>query len=215
MPHNDSIEIQAPPIHELHTKKSSFLKRSCLTGSGCLLIFAIIGFVGIVLASRSRTKTLHELPKQFPDRVPLYDTTAIETIRIAHHTRQSDIIDNLTIKTDDTTDTPTHRWFTFITRLWPRIREEISRVSTVIPYDELTIEWTELTAQPKFIAEYYETHLQKNNFDTTITHTDSGSYDMNFSHTDTRIFGTIHIRDNSPQTPGTEEVTMSVQFPSE
>ena len=75
----EQIEIKEPPIQELG-KKRSCLKRTCFTGCGCIVIFIIASVLLLKFATGPRTKKLNEVPDNFPESIPLYDSDNIQEI---------------------------------------------------------------------------------------------------------------------------------------
>ncbi|MEK7625480.1 MAG: hypothetical protein AAB467_03985, partial [Patescibacteria group bacterium] len=75
----DDIEIVEPPVGELSKQRNS-LKKTCLTGCGCVIFLVAVILVLIRLFIGSGPTTIKVLPNNFPDGIPVYEKDSIEAI---------------------------------------------------------------------------------------------------------------------------------------
>lgn len=224
MPKRETIEIQEPTIQTLG-KNTSCAKRSCFGGCGCLFIVCIIFLILLRILAIPNFKELKTLPESFPsDLIPMYDKENIETItylsaqekghtleRLAYIPKM--IIGPLYLLTE--TYLPTNYQILANTKHLPHSErlKSIMNQPIFIQDDTFTIRWTDLTARPSFITEYYTNELSKKGF--TVTTTPSNlqySYELTFKHTTEPIDGTLRIVDPSPTDRGTDEIILELNI---
>ncbi len=211
----EDIEIKEPPLQELN-KKRSCLKRSCLTGFGCILIFLLVSVGIIYFAANPRKKELKTVPANFPSEIPVYDKDAIHTITFISGQERGRwielaayvpkiIVSPLLIALENNESNPAspeRTWAKFL-----RVIEE----PVADRRDQVTIEWSNLSAQPKFVEAYYQSALKKANFSVEPTHDAEGSKQFTFSKDS--VDGYLLLQDDA-QKDGTDMILLNVRVPS-
>lgn len=217
----EQITIQEPPLEELKKKNSCF-KRSCITGCGCIVIFFLLSLVFLKLFSSPREHQLTSVPSNFPKSIPLYDEESIDDISLVSAKERNSLIVGFThfIKNilspgivalddymrakapdEDSTALPhTSEWRGFV---------EFMRDPVFENRDMVTITWSELPAQPKFIEEYYTTELEKQGYTTQKDVFPDGSIRLRFLNKNHN--GSLVIQDSSDK-DGTDYVRLRVDF---
>ncbi|GEM_PF-947855 len=214
----DNIEIQEPAIQEI-TKKRSCVRQSCTSSCGCITIFLILSFLFLWFIIIPRPKNVDNLPASFPENIIVYDEKNIDSITVRTNDEQDPRITSLAVIpqyvlqpivsfVDEQVIRPyfpgltANRQFSNWSTLVALLREpEQTKIDTYI------VAWTELSAEPSFIKEYYEKRLRANGF----TVSESGT---TLTFEQNAISGLIEINDPSPR-PGTDSVrlTVSVERP--
>ena len=215
----NSVEIIEPPIGELTRKYSAFsaIKRACLTGCGCLvlLIIGIIIFLRVALGSGPQT--LKNVPYNFPNDIPIYDKDSIERITFVSGKYKNRGIEIaaffpkiilspliFTLNKDGQNTDDTGR-LASIKNLWNIISAPISDHR-----DTVQIEWKNLDAGPSFIANYYRTELNKNDYQIDVE--SEGQAVRQFSFSKGAITGSIYVEGNEELKPGTDYVVLTVNL---
>lgn len=212
----DKIEIKEPPIEELN-KKRSCLKRTCVTGCGCLTIIFIISLIALKLSLGPRSKELRDLPPEFTKHVPLYDEENIEKIVYISGKERGRVIETAAylpkviiapavIHSDKVRNFLGINFSTSTTNDWDKFFEFVGR-PIVDHRDQIQIEWTLMPASKEFIQEYYETEFEKESFYIELESFNDETKQIVFSKDD--IKGVLSILDK-PGTPETDLVTMNV-----
>lgn len=219
----DNIVIQEPPLQELSKKKSCF-KRSCLTGCGCIIIFLIASLAILKFATGPRSKELKNIPDNFPVSIPVYDKDNINKITFISGKERSQGIEIVAFvpklilspiilaldkilpmkKTDNGANAQIKKntsWEDFIHFM----KKPISNRRDIIQ-----IEWAALGAEPKFISEYYQTELEKNEY--KISNNSVTDEIHQFSFQKEEIEGVIYIEDKTPES-GTDYFSLTVNSP--
>ncbi len=217
MARKNDVIIQDPPMEEFG-KRHSCIKRTCLSGCGCVLLF-FLGILFVVhFASQERTKELKEIPKSVVSSVPLYDAQNIRTIQFTNAQEKNIAIEiagfipkiilspfvigfpEKFIENDNTEASSTH--FENIKTFLQRPLEDKK--------DTIFLEWTNLSADPKFVAEYYKNELKKQNFQIEETHINTYFTKIIFKKEDIR--GILSIQDQSPTKEGTDSVSITIHM---
>ncbi len=210
----EDIEIKEPPLQELN-KKRSCLKRSCLTGCGCILIFILVSVGIIYFAANPRKKELREVPAHFPADIPIYDKDAIHSISFVSGAERGRWIELaayvpkvivspllIALENDEPTPASSERtWEKFI-----RVIEE--PVSDRRDY--VVIEWSNVSAQPKFVDAYYQNALKKADF--SLSSIIDGEGMKQFSFQKDNVDGSFFYKDD-PKSDGTDTVVLNVRLP--
>lgn len=196
-------------------KKRSCLRRSCMSGCGCLALIAILLSALLWFAGRSPSKELNRVPESFPDDIPLYDTDAISAISYASGKEKNQLLEIAAVvpraavnKTLDALDRRGDAASRFAPML-ERIRT-LANPSN-IRRDTYRIEWKNLSAQPKFIAEYYRTELTKRQF--AVTRGMDTDVRISFSFKKGLTEGVFLLSDD-PRREGTDTLMLTVQTPT-
>ena len=215
----NNIEIVEPPIGELTRKYSAFstIKRTCLTGCGCLvvLIIGIIIFMRVALGSGPQT--LKNVPDNFPADIPIYDENNIEQITFVSGKYKNRGIEIaaffpkiilsplfLTLNKDNQNTNGTDKMAS-VKNLWQIISAPVSDHR-----DTVQIEWRSLDAEPSFITNYYKTELNKQDYKIDVESEGKGVRQFSFSK-DT-ITGSIYVQGDDTIKPGTDYVVMTVNL---
>jgi hypothetical protein len=204
-PNQHEVEIKEPPIQELN-KKRSCLKRSCATGCGCIVIFFLAALGLIWFATHPPASSAKKVPSNFPVSIPIYDPDAITSIKIisgAEHNRWI-------------------AWAGYLPKFvvtpilfgLDRVSGNVSAVGRTIlavdRRDSIRIEWEHLSAQPKFIDNYYQSVLKKAGY--LMSAGTEINANRRFEFSTGTIDGVLIIRDN-PEREGTDSVVMTVSVP--
>jgi hypothetical protein len=165
----DEVEIQGPPIDEIQ-KRSSCLKQGCV--SALLVIFGtlLLLIIGMYFFVKPNTKHLDELPKSFPDSVPLYDEGNVDRITYTPGDERGEAVELLAFvpkailsplilaleNADIATGADTENlWESFIRILGTPVSDHRNIIA---------VEWSELQANPRFLYSYYKTNLIEDGF---------------------------------------------------
>ena len=205
----DTVEIKEPPLQELN-KKRSCLKRSCLTGCGCILIFLIACLIILKIASSPTTKELKTLPPTISNTVPIYDEKNIDSILFTSGADRGKAIELAAY-------VPKLVLMPFIVVLEQRYRAPDAILSLIQEpvadhRDLYSITWKNLDAGPKFVQDFYRGELTKRGY-TLETSTETSEIKQ-FTFKNTKdIEGAIYIKD-IPDKNGTDTVVLSLQMPT-
>ena len=212
----EQIEIKEPPIKELG-KKRSCLKRTCLTGCGCIFIFIIASIFLLKFATGPRTKKLDEVPNNFPESIPLYDSDNIQEISFTSGKEKGRIIEitafvpklilsPIILGLDKKTDTNTKKtdgWQNFV---------DLMKDPIVDQRDTTVVEWTEMPAEPWFVQSYYETELKNSGYTTERDNEENNTIRKLDFELD-EIEGILQIKDDPTQS-GTDYVSLTIKIPT-
>lgn len=211
----DNIQIKDPPIRELGKKKSC-LKRSCSTGCGGIVIFVIVSLVILKLSATPRQKELKTLPAHFPNTVPVYDIGNSDRVALTYGKEKgrwlemaayapklivAPIVVIINEKLFPTSTENDENRFSRFTRL---LKEPVTDHR-----DTIQVDWTELTAEPRFVYDYYKKELEKSGF--SIKPSQNNDQVKQFSFQKDLIEGAVFIEDN-PENKGTDYVSLTVSF---
>ncbi len=214
----DAVEIKEPPLQELN-KKRSCLKRSCMTGCGCIIIFLIACLVILKIASTPPTKELKQVPERITSNLPLYDEKNIEKITFTSGQERGQVIElaayvpKLVLMpfilmlekyqpAESASSTQAINWQAAI---------ELFKEPVADHRDITNIEWKSLDASPRFIMDFYRGELQKRGYSITVTADTQNTRQFSFKKND--IEGAIYLK-NIPGKEGTEYVLMTIQMPT-
>lgn len=221
----DDIEIKEPPLQELK-KERSCLKRSCITGGGCIILFFVASIFIVKFATTPPTRTLKTVPDAVSKVIPMYDEKniqritftsgedrgrAIEALAFVPKLVLSPLLVMLNEHNQAIIHSPranTDRWYHIN---WQSF-VDVLKTPITDQRDVLDIEWTELSAEPKFIADYYERALTRAEFIITTSTIAETTRELGFENDE--IKGLLYIEDQ-PQNPGTDYFLMTVSLPLE
>lgn len=168
----EHIEIQAPPIEDI--KKKSCARRGCRSGCGCILILLIL-LVGLIKFSLNPSaRELRSVPANFPTTIPIYDPDSIERVKVISGEQRGKVLEIVSYVPKPILSPIVRVLDLNIPRAgvipgttsemnWQDFYEFMKSPSTD-HRDIITIEWTNLPADPEFIADFYKKELQKNRF---------------------------------------------------
>ncbi len=207
----NKIEIQQPPLEEF-TKKKSCLKRSCLSGCGCI-IFVIIGLIILIkIIAVPKPKKINSIPTEFPENIVVYDKDTIDTITFLSANKKNRNIENLAVL-PKVILSPILLTFDKFTHFETQKRLNIKNIKNIIEeplgkYTDTTkIEWSELTAEPTFIQNFYIKELENKNYKVKTLKETRQKKEILFQSGST--YGSITITDN-PNQQGTDRMTLIV-----
>ena len=219
-----NVEVKDPTVKEMG-KKNSCVRKACSRGCFFILIF-FIGFLALLkFTSTSGTKEVKDIPKNFPDSVPVYSEKYIKKITVT-----SDKLDSVPAKVAKIV--PKFLLVSSYVALGDNSPQELKNYlnikktnqGTVKTFTKLmqqptegetqkiVIEWTNLKAEPNFIQEYYEKGLEKNDYKVTITTDKKDKKQISFNKNNTT--GRIYIEDQV-EDPGTTLVSLTILIPTE
>ncbi len=223
-----SVEIQDPTMKTLG-KKSSCLKRSCVSGLGCITLFVIAIIIIVRIAIGPGPKDISGLPGHFPqDMVTLYNqdnTSSVKYISAHQKSRGFEIASffpkvilapifaaynplnpekkiEKTVESGHVVYRKSFTWDDFL---------ELTTTPVLEENDTVVIEWNNLGAQMQFIADFYANEFEKNDFVSTRHTSKPGTIKMTFRKED--IFATLYLEDIDEETKGTDFTVLSVDFP--
>jgi len=207
----EQIEIKEPPIQEI-TKSKSCARRSCTTGLGCIVIFLIAALLLLKFVAGPNVKELKQVPDNFPKEIPIYDKDNITKITFISGKDKNRVLEMaafipklilspiiLVLDNNIKEDADWKDW-------WKLMQEPVADNRDIIK-----IEWTELSAEPRFIYKYYENELEKFDFDVEqLTYDDTKK---EFSFQLDEIEGIMYIEDIVEEN-GTDFISLTINIPS-
>ncbi|OGH67962.1 MAG: hypothetical protein A3J66_03230 [Candidatus Magasanikbacteria bacterium RIFCSPHIGHO2_02_FULL_47_14] len=160
----DDIVIQEPPIQELKKKKSC-LKRTCVTGCGCIVIFFVVSLFLLRLLHGPKQQELKEVPEPVHELVQVYEPDYIQKITLTKAGDRGRVIETLALvpKTLLAPIIITAQKTQGDAGWWKEIKEFIETPVTQAQ-DSIKIEWENVPAQPTFVVQYYQAAFEKKNF---------------------------------------------------
>lgn len=200
------VKIKEPPLEELTRKYSTFsnLKRSCLTGCGCLVFLLIILIIILKFALGVGPQQVTKVPADFPVDIHIYDKeniTAITFISGKYKNRAIEIAaifpklilsPIISVLDKDLVDDQAGKKSTF-KNMWKIINSPVSDQRDVVK-----ITWENLTAEPDFIYDYYQTELKKKGY--TIEAESQGQTEQQFSFSKQTTAGSFYLKMDSAKT---------------
>jgi len=208
----DKIEIQEPPIEKLAKKRSCF-RRTCTVGCGFIVLIFALSLIFLKFTLGPKSKQLRDLPEEFTQEIPIYDTENIETITFTagkERGKNAEIIayipkiiispialwmdKNETAKNDQNT--------------LGKLREFIEKPITD-KRDIIKIEWSLLPADRKFLIEHYRNELEKKSFNITLESKNQETEQFTFQKDE--IDGVVFIHDD-PKTTETDFMSLTVNM---
>ena len=214
----ENIEIIEPPIGEL-TRQRSSLKKTCLTGCGCLIFLIVGGLIAIRLIVGSGPSVIKKLPDNFPSGIPVYEKDSIEKMTFISGKYKSRsieiaalfpkvILSPLLLNTDRELSTTTQGFAASSRNLWRLISTPVAD-----PRDTIQIEWANIDAEPGFVISYYRNELGKKNFTLSEVAQEGNSLRFTFENND-GVSGSVFTEANSEDRPGTDYASLIVNLPS-
>lgn len=217
----DDVKIVEPPIGEL-SKKNSSIKRSCLTGCGCVFLFIIGIIITIRLIIGPGPQAIKTLPDNFPIDIPIYDKDTIEKMTFISGRYKSRGIEIaaffpkiilspllLAVNHNDTATVATNT----ATLSLNSAKQIWKLVSTPAGDDRDTvqIEWQNMGAEPNFVITYYKNELSKKNYLIKQEINETNSKQFSFQGIN-GISGTLYIKSNDDKKSGTEYAVLTVNL---
>ncbi|MFA5062099.1 MAG: hypothetical protein WC526_03050 [Patescibacteria group bacterium] len=216
----DNIEIVEPPFEELTKKYSTFsaVKRTCLAGCGCLVIFIIGIIILLKVLMGAGPQNLSKVPANFPADIPVYDKDSIQRITYVSGNYKNKGIEIaaifpkiilspllMSLENKQPASSTNSGGFS-IGNLWQLLTAPISDHR-----DTVQIEWRSLAADPFFIVGYYKTELQKNNYNIDLESEGNDVRQFSFSRGD--INGSLYVESGGGKA-GTNDMILTVNIGS-
>jgi hypothetical protein len=213
---DDRITIEEPPIQKITKQRSSCFKRTCLNGCGCLVLLIIGSLFFLKFIAGPSDKPIDKLPAPLKQTIALYDEGQISSIRFypgAEGQRNSEVLaffPKLIVSPVviyfphrfgdkgpyTSTSTKKEIFYGFM-------REPLSDAR-----DVYTIEWKNLSAEPRFIAEYYQTEMAKKKFSLDYDQKNTDTRQMLYSNSSTLV--SLLIKDPDHRSHDTQSVIMTI-----
>jgi len=211
----EPIIIQEPAIGELGKRKSCS-KRACASGCGCFALFLIASVLILKFTSEPRPKEIKAVPSNFPQSIPVYDRDSIEQITETKGSEKGRAMEIIAIGPkivlspillfiDKRVSHETNSSSTYWNRLVALVKEPVADHR-----DTIEIIWTEMPAEPNFVAEYYEKELNKKDY--TWKKISETTSTRQYSFNRGRVDGILFIDDKN-RAKGTDLATLRVDYP--
>jgi len=183
----DDVEIVEPPLEEL-SKKPSIIKRTCLTGCGCIVIFIIAIIILIRIFLGNGPQVVKSLPDYFPKSIPVYDQDNIEKITLTPEKYEERSVELALVfpkiilaplqgkNSTSTSKNILENQISAVQKIWQALKRENETYAT-----HIQIEWTNIEAEPTFIFAYYQDHLTKNGYQVNIQENSETNPQFSFS----------------------------------
>ncbi len=199
-PQFDEVKIIDPPMQEL--RKNSSFKRSCLGTIGGLLVVSIGLGIAIRLAVGPGPTKLTTTPNELRGLFPLYDTDRIQKITQISQESQIDR-DKL------------RKFFrSFVSSV--KNKEKPATYTRLKPehdsYEIFEINWKDISTEPAFVLDYYQTELRKKQYTITTANEDHLQI-ITFKQINQDITGTLQI--DFSKTQNTAGVKLTISVPSD
>ena len=214
----ENIEIIEPPIGEL-TKQRSSLKKTCLTGCGCVIFLFLGGLLGLRFFVGSGPSTLKKVPDNFPTAIPIYEKDSIEKITFISGTYKNRSIEIaaffpkvilypmlLQLKRDSSASS-SEGFISANRNFWNLLTTPVGDSR-----DTIQIEWKSVDAEPGFIISYYRKELDKQNYTLSEVMQNGNILQFDFQSND-GINGTLMTDTNLEDHPGTDYAALTVNIP--
>ena len=168
------------------------------------------------LSATPRQKELKTLPAHFPTTVPVYDIGNSDRIALTYGKEKGRwleiaayapklVVAPIVVIINEklfpaSTENDENRFSRFVRLLKEPVTDH---------RDTIQIDWTELSAEPRFLYDYYKKELEKSNF--SIKPSQNNDRIKQFSFQKDLIEGAVFIEDN-PENKGTDYVSLTVIF---
>lgn len=209
----EAVEIVEPPIGELSKERSS-LKRTCLTGCGCVVFLVAAAVIGLRLFVGAGPSTSKTLPENFPKNIPIYEKDAIEQITFISGRYKDRSVEIAAIfpkvilspilislnRQNATSSSPNDTFWKIVTTPVGDTR------------DTIQIEWRNIDAEPSFVASYYHKELSKRGYTASDEVVAGNDYSFNFT-SDYGVSGAFYATSNAEDHPGTDYAALTVNIP--
>ncbi len=214
---DDRVIIEEPPIEKL-TKKRSCFKKTCFNACGCFVLVIVLSLVFLKFEAKPKEKTIHTLPETLKQSIPLYDPEQIFSIHLNPGETRQKRRELLTffpklIVSPFVVHFP-HRFGDKGPYTATSTKKEIFYGFMRTPIGEqkdiYTIEWKNLSAEPRFIAEYYKTEMENANFKLEYDQKNSSMRQMLYSSSSTLVNVIIDDKELTPH--NTDHITVTVSL---
>lgn len=218
----EDIIIQEPPIQEL-SRQYSCLRRSCFSCLSLVLVILAASLLILKFTLVPAPRELKKAPPSVSETIPLYDTDSLTKITVLPGSDRSRAVEAaawipkaivapffITLDKNQS----------FLKRAYPSSTTDLAKASWGEKFnlflnapigdhrDEITLEWSDVGADTKFITEYYIEELNKRGFIITAPGQTERIIQYTFSRTD--LDGSIYI-ENDPVTPTTDTMIIKIQ----
>ncbi len=209
-PYEDHVEIQEPPIEEMK-KTRSRLGRGCVTG--CVTILILLCIVGFTLQHFliAKPKKLKQVPEWFPD-IPLYDKDTISRVTYISGKQRKKSVEVALFIPRIILKPMAYVWEQYPLEDAPGGWKNVEFLyqKYVDDRDILIIEWQALSAEPRFLSEFFRTNLKKQDFSLEENTDTDNTAALRFSKD--QVNGTLIIQDQKEKT-GTDMMILIVAVP--
>lgn len=221
----DNVKVVEPPLGEF-SKQHSSLKRTCITGCGCIALFIIGGIIALKLAVGPGPKTLKTVPEDFPKNIPVYDKDTIEQItfisgkyknrgmEIAAFFPKIILSPLLLTLNKDGSDLPAASPSSTIIEKQARSLQRVWKLITTPVGDHrdtVQVEWKNMDAEPRFVISYYRNELRKAGYKIDAESEGAGVRQFSFSALD-ETTGSLYVKSNEEDHPGTDYAALTVNL---
>lgn len=192
----DDIVIQEPPLEELKKKKSC-LKRTCVTGCGCIVIFFVVSLFLLKTLHGPKQEALKEVPSAVTEIIEIYEPDYIEKITRTETQYQGKFVKTIALipKTLLAPIIVTAQRVDNGTGWWKQVQEFIEAPVAELQ-DSIKIEWKNVPAQPTFVVQYYQAAFEKKNFEMKAPEILGGSSQYTFVSRENDQSSSLYIVDD-------------------
>lgn len=214
----DDIEIVEPPVGEL-TKQRNSVKRTCLTGCGCVIFLIALILITIKLFIGAGPTVIKVLPSNFPAGIPVYEKDSIETITFISGTYKDRsmeiaaffpkvILSPLLLRLHPDTSASSSEGFIAANKnFWTLLTTPVGDTRNTVQ-----IEWINLDAEPRFVVSYYKKELSKKGYDVSEILNEDGVFQITFDGAG-GVGGALLSQGKEEERPGTDYASLTVNFP--
>jgi hypothetical protein len=206
---SSDVEIKDPAVKQMKEKSDkSCLKRGC--SKGC--IFFILLFVAFLFilkfTASSQVKEVKQVPKKFPNDIPVYEQEGVHSIRIRQAEQNvfaqvgnifpkfilvsayltlgenspQELKNYLEVKNHKLADK------NLVAQFWTLMSENSDDKK-----EKIIIEWKNLAADPDFLQQFYQSSLENNNYSVKITTDKTNQKQLLFNKQN--YVGRVYIKD--------------------
>lgn len=206
----DNIEIVEPPIEEL-TKKRSW-KGACFTSLLLLILLGVGVVVGLKFYIGPGPKIGHTIPDNFPKDIPIYDKDNIESITYitarykARGIGMASLFPKLLLSPIFNSNEANKDKNAVGDEFWKSFSNSEKNYG-----DSIQIQWSDVDANPNFVASYYKKEMLKKNFIIDLESEGKGIRQFSFSRED-GVSGSI-LAQSATNSGGTTYILLTVNLP--
>ncbi|MFH1292246.1 MAG: hypothetical protein ABIH87_03540 [bacterium] len=212
------VEIKEPPLEEITRKYTAFsvIKRSCVGGCGCFIIFIVIIVLLLKYALGVGPQQVSAIPSDFPAEIPIYDKEHIETITYVSGEYKNRVIEVsaifpkliltplISVLEKDQMVEPGKDKLSIYKNMWNIVNSPVSDKRNIIK-----VEWKNLNADLKFLYSYYQSMLLR--YDYVITPESDTDTQKGFSFKKQSIAGSFYTQTDQNNS-GTNVANLIVNY---
>ena len=212
------VEIIEPPLEEMTKKYSTFssIKRSCLGGCGCFIIFIIIIVVAFKMFLGAGPQEIKTVPPNFPIDVPVYDEENIDRITFVSGQYKNRSVEVaaifpklilsplLSVVEKDEVTAPKNEKES-AKNIWKIISSPVSDKRNMVK-----IEWKNLPAEFNFVYNYYKNELTKSGY--TIDAISASQTEKQFSFSQGENTGSFYVKIIDQNQTNTEYASLIINY---